>query len=307
MKLFKSTLCIILSLTSLSALASKSLKVWGNIPFQRGPDLCGYKQAFSQTRQIYMSEMVGLANSLMQSGAYGDEAKEILEKFDELYDSHKNLAINDSEQYLSIELENSLKGSLDQLYRDISTENKRIVFYHSVKSNEEKVNYIGYGSYAFAPQCQGEIKVSVTLIDNQGLSQTFQATGRPETVMAPIAQEILREFQKTKFHSSVKTSAGDLELVPSSNGDIGKVRRLELARRQCQIRGARLPSAIELEDIAGYGDWNGGISLGHNVWVVDEPNIGLKIYAPFLAAPNLSPVRDPFAVNTREFHFFCVR
>jgi hypothetical protein len=49
------------------------------------------------------------------------------------------------------------------------------------------------------------------------------------------------------------------------------------------------------------GDWNGGVSLGHQLWALADNHV----MSPDTRNP--SPVRHPEEVNGKEFSFYCVR
>ena len=64
---------------------------------------------------------------------------------------------------------------------------------------------------------------------------------------------------------------------------------------------ARLPSAEEYEQLSMLGDWSGGVSLKHDIWVL----AGGKVLAPDLRNP--SPIRSVDEVRGQDLHFYCVR
>ncbi len=310
-------LLVLLALISPAAMA-KTQRLWASIPFIRGADLCAYKQAYSQTRSEYMREMVGLASQLMQSGAKGREALQMLTTFDAMYD--KNIRLATQHKYLDVTLENSLKGYFDGYYRQFPVVNRNLEFAHmnniryimdSVSNGQRPgwiptnasslVDYMAYGSYSFAPNCKGNIQVTVTLVGSDGSAQTYNALGAPHVVMSQIASRMFEDFQRTKFPSTLRVGKYNMTIVGALNNSIGKATSVTQAERACDIIDARLPREYELEAIDSYGDWNGGVSIGNTVWAID----GGMVYHPGLMNP--TPVRRPSQVNTKVFSYYCVK
>lgn len=298
--------------------ADQRIDIWPSIPFIRGADLCNYRDAYGQTRSEYMQQMVGHARNLMSAGAYGSEALEMLVGFNQLYD--RNQAIATRGQYLDVTLESTLKGYLDQYYRDLRPLEKKISFTHvgdilsvvraamngqrdgSLTYEQlDRLDYIAYGTYALAPNCRGDIQVTLHLIGKDGASESFIGRGRPEIVMSQIASELFTRFQRTQFPSTVRIGNRMLTLVGGLNGSVDRVHSPRLAQQACETLDARLPNQTELELLDARGDWSGGVSLNNETWAM--PNG--KIYAPYLRNP--TPVRDPWQVNAKVFLYYCVR
>lgn len=298
--------------------ADNRVDIWPSIPFIRGADLCQYRDAYGQTRSESMQKMVRLAKDLMSAGAYGSEAFEMLIGFNELYERNQALATRG--QYLDVTLESTLKSYLDKFYRDIRPLEKKMSFTHvndilSVVraamngqrdgnlSDEqlERLDYIAYGTYTLAPNCRGDIQVTIHLIGKDGVSESFLAHGRPETVMSQIASDLFTKFQRTQFPSTIRVGRTNLTLVGALNGSVDKTHSPQLAVQACDMLDARLPNQLELELLDARGDWSGGVSLNDKTWAM--PNG--KIYAPYLRNP--TPVRNPWEVNAKEFYYYCVR
>lgn len=314
----KTLLSLLVLVISFSVSAANTAKVWPTIPFIRGADLCAYKQAFSQTRSEYMREMTDLASDLMMSGAKGIEALQMLVAFDSLYDKNRNLALR--HKYLDVTLENTLKGFLDQYYRDFRPGQRNISFNHlpgarhiinSARNGQrpgyvpedmfEKLDYVAYGSYTLAPNCKGNIVVTVTLVGRYGDTKTYMGRGKPATVMSQIGSKMFEDFQRTKFPSKIRLRNRTITILGGINGDIDKVWDLDSAADMCASVGGRLPTGSELEIINSYGSWNGGISLGNKAWAVR----GGKVFRADLRNP--SPVRNRWEVNDREFYYTCIK
>jgi hypothetical protein len=64
---------------------------------------------------------------------------------------------------------------------------------------------------------------------------------------------------------------------------------------------ARLPTLQEYEYLSILGDWNGGISLNHLFWALNDN----EVLSPDTRNP--SPVRKHTEVHYAEVHFYCVK
>ena len=267
-----------------------------------------------------MQTMVRNASDLMHAGAYGFEALQMLVAFDSLYD--KNQALATRGQYLDVTLENTLKGYIDQYYRNINPRVKKLSFKHvndlkkivdAAKKGQrigslsdeqlEKLDYIAYGSYALAPECRGKVQVTVTLVGRDGQTFTYIGKGKPSVVMSKIASQMFTQFQRTNFPTTLIIGSRAIEIIGGFNGSVDQARTPRQAEQACQILGGRLPSQYEYEMISGYGDWSGGVSLGNGrtVWAMTNN----QVYHPGLMNP--SPVRSQWEVNAKIFSYYCVR
>jgi len=292
--------------------------IWPTIPFVRGADLCLYKDAYGQTRTEYMNTMVHSAEKLLAQGAKGYDALNLLVAFNTLYERNQDLAVR--YQYLDVTLESSFKAYLDQFYRQINPRSKKISFQYvndivnivnAAKGGMRdgylddsllaKLDFIAYGTYALAPNCQGDIQVTVHLIGRDGSSESFIASGKPEYVMSKIAADMFTEFQRTQFPTQIKVGNKMLTLIGGLNGSVDRVADPRLAEQACETLEARLPTDFELDLLNSYGDWSGGVSLNDKVWAL----AGDKVFAPTLRNP--SPVREKWEVNAEEYLYYCVK
>ena len=292
--------------------------IWPSIPFIKGADLCNYADAYGQTRSEYMGSMVGHAERLLYSGATGAEALKLLVSFNSLYD--RNQAIATQHQYLDVTLESTFKAFFDQYYRDLKPKIKRVSFTHvadiqsivnAARNGQRagvltqamlaKLDFIAYGTYAYAPSCRGDILVTLHLVGRDGKTENFQAQGKPATVMSKIASEIFELYQRTSFPNTARIGNRQVQLIGALNGTVDQASSPELAQMACETLGGRLPNQLEIELLDAYGDWNGGVSLGDKVWAM--PNG--KVYHPGLRNP--TPVRDPWEVNEKSFYYYCVK
>ncbi len=319
MKLKSVLLLMLISMPSMTM--GKTANIWSSIPFIRGADLCQYKQAYSQTRSEYMHDMTDMASQLMEFGAKGSEALEMLEKFDSLYD--KNLRLATQYKYMDVTLENTLKSYLDSYYRSQPVSERKVYFkqLNDIRSITRAVNngqrignipadsysvvdYIGYGSYSLAPNCKGNIQVTISLVGKDGSTKNYSGLGQPSVVMSQIASAIFTEFERTQFPSTLNIGGRNLTIIGTSNGSIGETFSPSNAARACRYMGGRLPNDMELEMISSYGDWNGGVSIGSAVWAIGQGSTPM-VYHPGLRNP--SPVRRVSEINSRMFNYYCVK
>lgn len=307
-----------LSFASTPLPADGRFDIWPTIPFIRGADLCAYKDAYGQTRAEFMNSMVRSAEKILAQGATGYEALDLLVTFSSMYDRNQEMAVR--YQYLDVTLESSFKAYLDQFYRELSPRTKKISFQYvndivnivnAAKAGQRdgyldealiaKLDYIAYGTYALAPDCRGDIQVTLHLIGRDGTSESFIASGKPEYVMSKVAADLFTAFQRTQFPSQLRVGAKTLTLIGGLNGSVDRVADPRLAEEACATLDARLPTASELDLINSYGDWSGGVSLNDKVWALE----GNKVFAPTLRNP--TPVREKWEVNAEEFLYYCVK
>lgn len=314
----KQLLLLLLMCQPLASVA-KSATIWPTIPFVRGADLC--EMGDRRTRLEYMREMTSMATQLMEGGAKGSEALDMLVTFDALHD--KNIELSKKDKTLEVTLETSLKAALDDLYRRISVIDRKIAFKHinqiqtiiSDAANGQRtgylpentfdyLDYVAYGSFSEARECRGIVKVTVTLVDRSGIANTYDAKGSAGSVMSKIANKIFVEFQGTKFPSKLKFRNRNITILGAPNGSIGISNDPYRAQQACEDIGGRLPKERELESISNLGDWNGGVSIRRDVWAISHGQ-SPKVYHPGLMNP--SPVRMLHEVNTRKIKYYCVR
>jgi hypothetical protein len=301
--------------------AAKSANIWPSIPFVRGLDECAYNQAYSQTRLEYMDRLTSMASNLMESGAKGSEALQMLVTFDAMYDKNARNAV--AGKYMEVTLENTLKAYLDGYYRNLDVINKNITFRHinSIQriirdaSNGQRtgylpentfdyLDYVAYGSYTLAPNCRGNVSVTLTLVDRDGYTKSYHAINKPSVVMSEIASRMFEDFQRTSFPSKVKIRNRTMTLLGAPNGSIGTANDPQRAQYACEDMGGRLPKERELESLSYLGDWNGGVSINRAVWAITYGN-STRVYHPGLMNP--SPVRRISEVNSRNIKYYCVK
>lgn len=291
--------------------ADGRVDIWPTIPFTRGADLCRYTDAYSQTRMQNLSQMMRLASGRDSAGAGA------LVAFNELYD--KNLALA-SQAAFDVTLEATLKSYTDGYFRNLQPKVKKLSFtgtndilsvvrsaqYGSIpeldRDTLNRIDYVAYGTYSLAPNCQGDVQVTLTLVGLDGQTESFVATGRVDTVMSKIASEIFVRFQRTQFPSEIRVGNKMLTLIGGFNNSVDRAPTSKIAEEACATLDARLPTDKEMEILDVYGDWSGGVSLNNKVWALRNG----YVYVPYLKNP--SPVRSQTEINLSEgVLYYCVK
>lgn len=282
----------------------KSFRIWPSIPFVRGADLCAYKNAYDSTRSEYMSKMVSLASELMYMGSYGAEAAAMLKKFNDLYDQNRRIGTYG----LDVTLENTFKAYLDQVYRQTRPRTKKLVFFNPGETSQvlnggkniEDLGYIMHGTYSYAPNCAGDILVTLSVMNRNSEIETFQANGTPQIVMGYLAEEVFKHYQKTQFPSTISNGGKSLTIIGALNGDVAQVVGTRAAVAACDSLQARLPTEQEYMILEAYGAWDGGLDLGRTPWAMDRG----YVFHPVMRNP--SPVFPETNLNDKTFNYVCV-
>lgn len=297
---FFAALATLATLLSTPTAYAKRANIWPSIPFVRGADLCQFHNAYNQTQRQYLAQMVENAQDLMAYGAYGSEALAMLRGFDDMYRRNQALA---TYQNYGVTLEASLKAFVDGYHRDLRPREKKITFL--TRSFDESaltdLDFVAYGTYSLAPNCRGNLQVTLHLIGRDGVTESYTGIGHPSTVMSIIASQVYTQFQRTEFPSTLQIGQNEITIVGALNGSVDEVSDLKVAELACETLAARLPEAHELELINAYGDWSGGVSYGDAVWALP----GGMVFHPGLRNP--SPIRNPWEVNTKSYKYYCIR
>jgi hypothetical protein len=264
-----------------------------------------------------MKKMVGLAKDLLGANADASEALKMLTAFNEMYDRNQEMAMKSGN--MDITLESTLKSYVDQLYRENTPRVKKLSFtnvndivdvINNIKYGRRdelltkrmlsSLDFIGYGTYALAPNCRGDIQVNIHLIGKDGAIESFVATGIPDKVMLDIAIQMFDKFQKTQFPADVKIGKKTLTIIGGLNGSIDWASSPLLAESFCESLDARLPTKLELEVINGYGTYSGGVSFDNRTFVLPDGHIYVSLFKS-------APVRQLSEVNEKEFNYYCVK
>jgi hypothetical protein len=143
--------------------------------------------------------------------------------------------------------------------------------------------------------------VTLHVVLPRGETVNFQAQGRPEQVMSAIALQMVRHFQRTSFPTLISIGDKFIVLVGAPGTSINTAPTPKVAEQACKAIKARLPTESEYDFLSILGDWNGGVSLGHQFWALADNHI----MSPNTRNP--SPVRHPEEINATEYSFYCVR
>ena len=326
--------CLLVSLTAVLAQDAKNnnqanagakivqptvVNIWPQIPFVRGKDLCQYHDAYGRTKSEQMAELTNTIRGLIREGVDSRNMVDLLNAMDDQIDRQRSIA--GSSPGMDVMLAGSVKAALDRVYRERRPQIRKFTFFNPAPLNDllrlmrdpqrqvawdpklmRALSGVAYGTYSYAPSCQGDLVVTMHVDLTCGHSYHFQAQGFPEQVMQNIGRQIFETFQQTQFPSKVKIGSHDLELVGAPGATIGRAPSPRSAELACKAIQARLPSAEEYEYLSNLGDWNGGVTCSRNKFWAMEGN---KVMAPDL--PNPSPVRPVSEFPGQVFSYYCVR
>jgi hypothetical protein len=315
---FKTLLILFLYFSPTIGFSQSAYYLWPTILFLKGQDLCQFEEGYGASRKEQVNEMAAQLKDLMRHGASSREGMEALFNLDALVD--KNRGQSKSGSRMDITLEASLKAYLDRMYLGFNPHDIKLQFVDPGPLSELMVGLrdqerrdsvdlqqltllsgIAWGTYAFGPGCHGDLLVTIHIELNNGMTVSFQAQGKPETVMSAIAADIVRHFQRTTFPTVVMMGDKSLVLLGAAGKPINVAPTSPIAERSCLLIKARLPTVDEYEFLSILGDWNNGVSLHHMLWALS----GNRVLNPDTRNP--TPVRSPAEVNHMPVHFFCVR
>ena len=303
---------------STTSYAAAPLSLWPTIPFIRGQDLCQFQDAYGKSRNELAQEMAGRLKDLLSYGAEADEALNSLLAIEALITKNRRLATTG--QAMDLTLEASLRAALDGLYREIKPKDRKLTFLNptlfldmlrelrsaqrqSTLNQQQlaKISGFAWGTYAYGPGCRGDLLVTLHIELGSGASHSFQAQGRPESVMTAVAAQMFKQVQRTVFPSVVNMGKKSLTLLGAPGLPIGVAPTPAVAEAACAASRGRLPLWDEYEFLSALGEWSGGVALEHSYWALADGHV----LAPDLRNP--SPVRHPEDVNSNEIYFYCVR
>jgi hypothetical protein len=300
------------------ASAASPVSLWPTVPFIRGQDLCQYQDAYGKSRNELALDMARRLKDLFGAGLASSDAVGILTAIDGLIDRNRSLAT--SGLGMDVTFEATLKAAIDGFYRKISPKERKLQFVNPAPlldllrdlrmekrqgsislSQLAKISGFAWGTYAYSPGCRGDILASIHVELTNGASYSFQAQGAPESVMTAIGAQMFEYFQRTQFPSVVRMGAKSLTLMGAPGSPIGVAPSPAVAESACVLSHARLPLVEEYDFLSTLGDWNGGVSLDHQLWALADSHI----LAPDLRNP--SPIRHPEDVNSTEIYYYCVK
>lgn len=304
--------------SSWAAAAASPLVLWPTVPFIRGQDLCQFQDAYGKTRNELTLDMAHRLKDLFGAGLASADAVGILTAIDGLIDKNRRMAT--SGLGMDVMLESGLKAAIDGFYRKINPKEKKLQFVNPAPlldllrdlrtekrqgalnlSQLTKISGFAWGTYAYSPGCRGDILATIHVELTNGTSYSFLAQGGPESVMGAVGLQMFEYFQRTQFPSVVRMGSKSLTLVGAPGSPIGVAPSPAVAESACAFSQARLPLVDEYEFVSALGDWNGGVSLDHQLWALADSHI----LAPDLRNP--SPVRHPEDVNSTEIYYYCVK
>ena len=300
------------------AFAIEKITLWPTIYFLRGQDLCQYQDAFGSSRNEQVTLAVNHLKELISLGVTAPEATHALQEIDGLIDKNKQMATEGDG--MDITLEATLKASINAVSRNLNPQNTRLEFANpgttqaliqSLKNKKRfesedlvllsKVKGFLWGTYSYSPGCKGDVLVTIHAVLPKGESVSFQDQGKPENVMTKLALQIVRHFQKTSFPSMVMLEHKILVLIGAPGTSVNQAPTPSIAKTACKMFHARLPTLQEYEYLSILGDWNGGISLDHLFWALNDN----EVLSPDTRNP--SPVRKHAEVHYAEVNFYCVK
>lgn len=314
----KISLGLFFSFLSCFAWSQSNTYLWPTILFVKGQDLCQFEESYGTTRIEQINEMTGQLKDLMRYGATTSEGVEALFNLDAMTDRHRAQATAGAR--MDVTLEASLKAYLDRMYLGFNQSDVKLQFFNPAPlselikklrehQREDKLDVqqlsvlsgIAWGTYAYGPGCKGDLLVTlhVELVNGTGVS--FQAQGKPETVMSAIAADMVRYFQRTTFPTVVMMGDKSLILVGTAGSPINTAPSPVIAEKSCSLIKARLPTLDEYEYLSVKGDWNNGVSLDHKPWALS----GNRVLNPDTRNP--TPVRTHADTNFEPVSFYCVR
>jgi len=301
-----------------AALAIEKITLWPTIFFLRGQDLCQYQDAYGSSRNEQITKSVNHLKELISLGVTASEASHALQEIDGLIDKNKQMAAEGDG--MDITLEATLKAAVNAVSRNINPQNTRLEFANpgsvqeliqGLKSKKRfesedlvqlsKVRGFLWGTYSYSPGCKGDVLVTIHAVLPKGESVSFQDQGKPENVMTKIALQIVRHFQKTSFPSMIMLENKILVLIGAPGTSVNQAPTPKIAKTACKMFHARLPTMEEYEYLSILGDWNGGISLDHLFWALNDT----EVLSPDTRNP--SPVRKHAEVHFSEVNFYCVK
>lgn len=283
-----------------AANTNQTAYIWGKIPIVRGVDHCRILDASSATRTQHMREMVSLATQLMQAGAFGSEAIDMLERMDKMYDSIMHKAA----QGLPQSLEAQLKSGLSELVRTRMPNPQKVQFiYGRDPAKLPQLTHFAYGVYEHDSRCNGHLHVRLDIVDANNNIQSFEGRGASSQALAEVSQKIFNQFHKTKLPTGYLVRGKKIEVHAGPNNFVGVTLDHLAPELYCSTLGMRLPNENEIRMFGILGPWSGGFDLGDMIWPLDNG----KFYNPRTLNP--SPVRNWSEINNvgTRYAYVCIR
>lgn len=167
------------------------ITLWPTILFIKAQDLCQYQDAYSSSRSESINKASHQIAQMISSGVDSQSAASILYTLDGLVDKNRELATKGKR--MDVLLESSLKAYVDLDTTGLNLENTRLQFasqasvdqfLSALRENRRLENFgsvdllavkgFVWGTYSYAPNCQGDLWVTVHVQLPKNESVSFQ-------------------------------------------------------------------------------------------------------------------------------------
>lgn len=268
-------LATLLALLSLNSFAASSF--WSKdevllnprIFNQQGLDMAEFYENFSLTtselRNAYVREAIGL----MEAGAMGMEAMEMVLKFDDRVYDRRQIA----KAGMGETLANYVRTGLELLNETYENEGGTRRMDWASTSSEYDMNVLwgvrpGAGVYA------------VLRVTNRqtGISRSFAARGSAmylNVIGYALSSQLFNSVHKTSFPIKVKVGYENITVSGlrtfTTRGNVQYRTMLQQVSKYCESKGERLPSVKELTYLFARGFYHGGLNMGlYTQWAAKD-------------------------------------
>lgn len=256
-------LMMFLSLNSFAASSfwnGGSIKLNPQIYHSQGLDMAEFNENFSETTSELRNNYVREAISLMETGAMGMEAMEMVLKFDDRVYDRRQIAKEGMGETIS----NYVLSGLELLNEEYENEGgvRRLDFAAALSKYDLQVLWgvrPGAGVYAILRVTNKE----------SGISRSFASRGsvlRLNVVGYALASQVFNSVHKTTFPLKMKIGSDNLVIsgirTYPTKGNVQYRTMLKQVSDYCVARGERLPSIKELNFLFARGIYHGGVSMG---------------------------------------------
>ena len=192
-------------------------------------------------------------------GVQAGDAAAAVASLDRLIDKNRRQAV--SGLGMDVLLEGTVKANLDRIYSELQPQVRAIRFHNPATVLEilqdvreqrrqgrlkpeqsRRIDGMMWGTYSYAPNCKGDLVVSLHVEFRDGSSVSFSCQGRPDHVSAQLASQIFQHFQGTRAQSTVLVERRRLTLLGAAPGKLwAHASSLGMAVAACRALGGRLP------------------------------------------------------------------
>jgi hypothetical protein len=275
-------------------------KLWAKIPILKGADFCRYRRVYSYDQFEYIGKYAQIAGQLMQSGAMGFEALEMIKEFKRMYEVDMIRATNRFGKSFEQGILTGLQAYLDRY--NPSTQKLRIFRGNPEAENQTKnLDLLAYGLYEIQTNCR-HINLSINLVDlKSGEIRSFKASGSVQNTASNLAGKIFDFYHRSNFPSTISIGGKTLTILGTGEDNWNRT-DWQTANLICMGIGGRLPTLQEYKLISAVGRYRGGVQIDKMFnYFTNKTN---HVYVPRF---NLLPERELFHVNERENYFLCVK